>query len=195
VSIAATRPGGRRAGATREQVLAAARERYLGGRRIDVLALAGELGVGRATLYRWFGSREGLIGEVIATEAERLFESARARAGGSGSAALIETFDRINRALARSTALRSFLENERDTALRILTTSGGPVQPRAVAGVAALIEREAEAGDYRPPVDPSTLAYAIVRLAEAFIYNDTVVGIRGDVERLREVQAVLLGLA
>jgi AcrR family transcriptional regulator len=195
VSIAATRAGGRRAGATREQVLAAARERYLAGRRIDMLALAGELGVGRATLYRWFGSREGLIGEVVATEAERLFERARAKADGSGAKALIDTFDRINRALSKSTALRAFVESERGTALRILTTSGGPVQPRAVEGIAALIRQEADAGAYEPPVDPSTLAYAVVRLAEAFIYNDTVAGIRGDVDRLREVQAVMLGLA
>ena len=43
--------------------------------------------------------------------------------------------------------------------------------------------------------DPETLAYAIVRLAEAFLYNDAVTGIRGDHERLREVQAALLGVA
>jgi hypothetical protein len=38
-----------------------------------------------------------------------------------------------------------------------------------------------------------TLAYAIVRLAESFLYNDAIIGIRGDTERLREVQALLLG--
>ena len=44
-----------------------------------------------------------------------------------------------------------------------------------------------------PPVEPATLSYAIVRLAEAFLYNDAD-GIRGDVERLREVEAALLGV-
>jgi 3-carboxy-cis,cis-muconate cycloisomerase len=34
---------------------------------------------------------------------------------------------------------------------------------------------------------------AIVRLAEAFIYNDALAGIRGDVEDLRRVEAALLG--
>jgi hypothetical protein len=33
-----------------------------------------------------------------------------------------------------------------------------------------------------------------VRLAEAFIYNDALAGIRGDVEDLRRVEAALLGL-
>ena len=35
--------------------------------------------------------------------------------------------------------------------------------------------------------------YAIVRLAEAFIYNDALAGIRGDVDGLRRVEAALLG--
>ena len=45
-----------------------------------------------------------------------------------------------------------------------------------------------------PPVDPSTLAYAIVRLAEAFLFNDATAAMRGDVDRLREIEAALLGV-
>ncbi len=44
------------------------------------------------------------------------------------------------------------------------------------------------------PSSTSTLAYAIVKLAEAFLFNDAVAGIRGDVDRLREVEAALLGV-
>jgi hypothetical protein len=78
-------------------------------------------------------------------------------------------------------------------ALRILT-SGGSLEPRIVAMVAKVIEAEALAGAYEPPVEPSTMAYAIVRLAEAFLFNDTVAGIRGDVDLLRDIQAALLGV-
>jgi hypothetical protein len=35
----------------------------------------------------------------------------------------------------------------------------------------------------------------MVRLFEAFVYNDAAAGIRGDIDRLREVEAALLGLA
>ena len=51
-----------------------------------------------------------------------------------------------------------------------------------------------DAGRYEPPVEPSTLGYAIVRIAEAFLYNDAAAGMRGDVDRLREVQGALLGI-
>jgi hypothetical protein len=43
-------------------------------------------------------------------------------------------------------------------------------------------------------MEPSVLGYAIVKLAQAFLFNDAVVGIRGDVDRLREVEAALLGV-
>ena len=179
------------AAASRADVLASARRRYLDGERLDVSAIAAELGLARATIYRWFGSRERLLGEVIAREAEEYFARVRARVKGSGAAALVETFDQINRGLVRSAALRRFLEQERESALRLLTSSDGVVQPASVAAIAALIEAEET---YEPPVDAGTLAYAIVRLAEAFIYNDAVVGIRGDVEGLRQVEAALLGV-
>src|SRR3954453_20772420 len=96
---------GRPAAATREELLRAATARYLRGRRIDVQALAAELGLGRTTVYRWFGSREALIGEVLWRTAEPLLTSARAGAEGSGGAALLDTFDRLNRALAEAPAL------------------------------------------------------------------------------------------
>jgi len=190
-TAAPTRRRGRRPAASREDVLAAALRLYLHGERVDVQAIAAELGLGRTTVYRWFGSREGLIGETVARAAEPLFAEARAGAEGVGGAALLDTFDRINRALAAAPALRSFLELERD-ALRILTASGGIVHRRAVATIEGFIEAEVRAGTYRAQVDPSTLGYAIVRLAEAFLFNDETAALRGDVDRLRELEAALL---
>jgi AcrR family transcriptional regulator len=185
---------GRPAAASREAVLRLALNRYLHGERIDVQAIAAELGLGRTTIYRWFGSREGLIEETVARAAEPLFDEARAGAKGRGGDALLDTFDRINRALAAAPALRTFLELERD-ALRMLTSSGGVIHRRAVAKIESFIEDEVEAGAYDPPVDPATLAYAIVRLAEAFLFNDATAAMRGDVERLREIEAALLGVS
>jgi AcrR family transcriptional regulator len=184
---------GRPAAASRENVLDAATRRYLRGRRVDVRSIAAELGLGRSTIYRWFGSRENLIGEVLIRAGDPLLDTARAEARGSGAAVLLDTFDRMNRSLAAAPALRQFLEQEQATALRIITSSAGVVQPHWVARITALIEDEARSGDYEPPVEPATLGYAIVRLAEAFLYNDAAIGIRGEVERLREVEAALLG--
>ena len=190
-ATAARRPG-RPAAATREQVLDAALYRYLRGRRVDIQAIAGELGLGRATVHRWFGTRESLIGEVIVLASVPVLEDARAGARGRGGTALLETFDRFNRSLADAPALRQFVEAEREAALRIITSRNGIVQPRMVAMITELIQDEVDRGAYDPPVEPAILGYAIVRLAEAFLFNDAALGSRGDLDRLREVEAALL---
>jgi AcrR family transcriptional regulator len=174
-------------------VLDAALRRYLRGQRVDVQALAAEVGVGRTTLYRWFGTREQLVGEVVTQAAEAVLGEIHHTTPGSGAGRLVEIFDRFNRALADAPALRRFLEQEQDNALRIITSSAGVVTPRMVERIGEIIDEEVAAGAYQPPVDVETLAYAIVRLAEAFIFNDARAGIRGDVQRLRQIEAALLG--
>jgi AcrR family transcriptional regulator len=180
--------------ATRDEVLAAATRVFAAGRPVDVQAVAVDLGVGRATVYRWFGSREGLLTEVLVGATERLVADARARTTGRGARALLATFDTINQRLAGSAALRRFVQEERPLATRLFIVTGGPVQQRTVALIRALIEERVGEDGFTPPVDPDTLAYAVVRLAEAFLFNDAIAGAHGDVDRLRDLEAALLGL-
>lgn len=184
---------GRPATASHEDVLALVTEQYLDGQRVDITVVAARLGLGRATIYRWFGSREALLGEVVARELELLVARKRAKVRRRGPEGLLEVLDGVNRTLTRSRAVRRLLEQERD-AMRMLTSSAGVVEPRAVACIQRLIEEEMVAGRYEPPADPATLAYALVHLRHAFLWNDATSGVRGDYERLREVQAALLGV-
>jgi AcrR family transcriptional regulator len=169
--------------------------RYLRGRRVDVQAIAGELGVGRATVYRWFGSRERLLGEVLVRAADPLLDHAVSEGRGRGGRRLVDVFDRFNRSLIGAPALRQYVESERESALRVITSGGGVVEPHLVERIRRVIDEQVERGAYEPPVDTATLAYAIVRLAEAFLFSDVAAGIRGDVDRLREVEAALLGVS
>jgi AcrR family transcriptional regulator len=190
--VAPGRPG-RPAAATRQAALALATERFLAAERIDIQAIARELGLARATMHRWFQTRDTLLGELLATLGEQRLRAIRAETPGGGAHALLETFDRFNRELATTKGMRFLLAQEQERALRILTSSGGVVQPRIVAAVESMIVAEVQAGRYTPVVAPNALAYAIVRLGEAFLYNDAIVGIRGDTQRLREVEGALLG--
>src|SRR5436190_10527043 len=92
----AARPG-RPAAASPEDVVALTLHHYLRGRRIDVSAIAGELGVGRTTIYRWFGTREDLVGTVVARAAEDVLARIEAAVKGRGPERLLEIFDRFNR--------------------------------------------------------------------------------------------------
>lgn len=171
----------------------AAAGRFLAGERIDVQAICSELGLSRATVHRWCGSRDDVIGEVMIRLVVPLFRGI-ARAGrGQGGKRLVSVFERQLRALARDAAFRRFLEHERGAAQRILTASDGIVEPRVVALIQEAIEEEVSRG-YQPPADPAVIAYAIVRMGESFLYADASSGFRGDFDRLRPVYAALLGV-
>jgi AcrR family transcriptional regulator len=188
---------GRPAAATRADVVAAATRRYLSEERIDVQAVAQELALSRATIYRWFGSRERLVGEVVASMAERRLVVARERTRGQGARALLRAFERYNRELAEAPAFRAFLAHERDheQTLHLITSPEGTVAPRIMAQIEELIRAEIEAGAYEPPIPPDALAYSIVRMAQCFLYNDMAFDRPTDVDRLRDVQAALLGIS
>lgn len=165
---------------------------FLRSRRIDVQALAAETGVSRATIYRWFGSRDGLVGAAMVRAFVPIIAEARASTERSGAAALADTFATVADLLAAASGLRWFLESEREGALRIVTSSTGPVQPEVVAMVTQTIEAEVRCG-YEPPVDVGTLAYATTRLVEAFLYNDAIVGVNTELSHLRPLLEVIFG--
>src|SRR6185437_9009034 len=123
---------GRPATASPDDVLALVTELYLDGQRVDITVVASRLGLGRATIYRWFVSREALLGAVIARQLELLVARKRAEVRRHGAAGVLEVLDRVKRTLIRSGAVRRLLEQER-TAMRIFTSSAGVVEPRAVA--------------------------------------------------------------
>jgi AcrR family transcriptional regulator len=192
-AVATGRPG-RPAAATREAAIKLARRSGSSGERVDVQAIARELGLARATMHRWFGTREMLLGEVLAGLGEQRVAEIRAQIGGEGPEALLECFDTLNRELAANPGMAALFATEQERALRILTSSAGIVQPRMVAAIERVIDAEMRKGAFSSPIAASTLAYAIVRLAESFLYNDAIAGMRGDADRLREVEAALLGL-
>jgi hypothetical protein len=96
--------------------------------------------------------------------------------------------------MAGNEPFRQYFENEPLAGLRILTSSDGPVQPRILVAVEQLITRAEEQDGYAPQLERSLLAYSLVRLGEAFLYQDNVTGLRGDVDRLHQVQTALLGI-
>jgi hypothetical protein len=184
---------GRPAPASREDVCAAAMYRYLRGQRVDVRAITTELGLGRTNDLSLVRLRRRVDRGGPRPRGRASPGPARTAARGSDGRRLLETLDRFNRSVAEAPALRQFVEQERDAAARIITSDTGRVRLRIVAMIREMIEEEVRAGSYKPPVEPATLAYAIVRLGEAFLYNDAA-GMRGDVECMREVEAALLGV-
>jgi AcrR family transcriptional regulator len=179
---------------TKQDALALAEQTIRDGERLDMRALAHELGIGRATLYRWTGSRDQLLGEVLWAMAYPLWAECEAEATGEGKERVADVLCRYMERVAASEPLRRLLDTEPETALRILMTSDGPVQGRTVGVVEEMLETESSNGAQLPDVDPRQLAFAIVRMGESFLYADRVAAAEPDVETATAVVRLLLGL-
>ena len=166
---------------------------YLDCRRLDMRALAGELGISRATLYRHAGGRDRLLGEVIWYRTRQaLAVAAEDTRRLKGEKRVVTIVERFMRMVSDSAPLQRLLEAEPETALRILTSKHGPVQRRVIDAVERLIAHEEERGDLRPGVDRGALAYAIVRICESFLYADVIADNDPDVEQAVTLVARLL---
>lgn len=161
---------------------ALAQQKWLAGERLEIGKLADELGVGRATVFRWVGSREQLYGEVVSAAFGQSIEWARrASRERKGAAFLTDVTKNLLSTLSKSTPLRAFIQHDAEFALRIVMSSQSPVETRVIAAVRALIVGEVEAGHLQPAIDIDSLAYVIVRIAESFLYRDVLTGDPPDV--------------
>ena len=181
--------------ATPLDALRAARKLWVAEQRIDMGALAAELGISRATLYNWVGDRERLTAEVIWSMAERAIADGRSQARGSGADYLSDVIAHYLAVTAHFEPTRRFIERDPEFALRVLTSRQTPFQSRLTDAVRGLIEEQVGSAGYEPPLDPETLAYVLVRIGEAFIFNDLITGGDPDLERAVQASRVLLHAA
>jgi AcrR family transcriptional regulator len=183
------------AGATRGTPLDAlrlARRMWLADQRIDMGALATELGISRATLYNWVGDRDRLIGEVLWSFAAESIARSREQASGSGPAYLSEVIERYLTALAGFEPNRRFIARDPELALRVLTGNRTSFQQRLIDATAQMIQEQVDTAGYEPPLEPETLAYVIVRIGESFIFNDVITGSEPDLTKAAQASRVLL---
>jgi AcrR family transcriptional regulator len=159
-----------------------AQAKWLAGERLDIGKLAEELGVGRATVFRWVGSKEQLYGEVISAAFAQTLEWARRASSGTGAKFLTEVTKNLLRALLASQPLRRFIQQDPEFAMRMVMSSSSPVEHRVISAVRSLIDAEVATGNLAPAMDTQSLAYVIVRIAESFLYRDVITGEQPDHE-------------
>jgi AcrR family transcriptional regulator len=170
-----------------------ARRRFEAGERIDMTALAAELGVNRVTLYRWVGSREQLIVEVIWSLARGALDAIDAdepRRGGPER--VVRILDRFLAGTLAHHGMQRFLAEEGEYAMRLLTRHATDFQPRLIDAVDALLAQEEADGRLALGPDRREVAYALVRVIESYTYLDLITGERPEADRARPIFARLV---
>ncbi|MGB6246019.1 QsdR family transcriptional regulator [Gordonia sp. (in: high G+C Gram-positive bacteria)] len=177
-----------------ESVLHAAREVFIASGRIEVGELADAVGVNRTTLYRRWGGRDGLLGEVIWSVTEPTIDAANRRAAGTGPERIAAMMGGFAAAANQATYFHAFLQREPERALRVMTTRAGGVQPRIVEKICGLIQTEVDAGRLTPSLPVGDLALILVRITETFVYANLITGEEPDAVKVHQACAVMLGV-
>ncbi|KXO92047.1 hypothetical protein AXK57_12660 [Tsukamurella pulmonis] len=147
------------------------------GRRIDLGRLATAEGVGRATLYRWFEGREQVVGEAIWLGIAQAIARVEAAEPVRDRPAFVRSFRRLAHEVREYPPLAGFASDEPEFAMRVLQSGGSVVQARLIAWVDDWLADIAVPGvDGARGVARGDLAYAIVRIAESFLWSDMIIG-------------------
>lgn len=178
------------------EIFAAALDSFVSEQRLDMRSLARRLGVARATLYRRAGNREQLLDVMLWWRARRLLaEQVQATAALAGAARLSAVIGGVLRAIATDRPLQAFLESDPETALRLLTGTRSTVHRGMADALERLIDLERGRGSFDASLDTPTLAYAILRISEGFLYADVIADRARDIDRaITLIEALLLGL-
>ena len=105
-----------------------ARVTFLAGERVEMATIASQLDVSQATFYRWFGSRERLIEQVLDDIAREFLEAARAQARGDGDERVLDFARTLMTVTVTLEPVRAFVEREPQLSLRLLLGERGVVR-------------------------------------------------------------------
>ncbi|OIJ27973.1 TetR family transcriptional regulator [Nocardioides luteus] len=167
-----------------------ARRWFQAGRRIEMQDLATEVGVSRATLFRWVGGRDELLTEVMWSLAEPTLRDAVAAAPGEGGTKLAGALESFSETLLATDYFAVFLRREPERALRVLTTRAGSLQGRMTAAMQELLNQHLDPA--KLPMEPPDLAYLLVRVVETFLYTDMITGAQANPAKVGQAVAALL---
>jgi AcrR family transcriptional regulator len=188
-------PNSPRSIATTDRIVNRAVRWINSGKRIDMQALADEMGVSRATLFRRVGGRDELLSKALWVLTERTLVTAAERWEAERPAGALHTSGtgrNVNAIVSQARGLRRLLDDEPALTLRLLTDPRGRVQTGIVEFVEGLLRRDIAEFGLVPLIEPGALAYALVRLGESFLYADVLAARHPDVATADRLQQALV---
>lgn len=162
--------------ATPLEVFKLARKMWLAGKRISIGDLANTVGVSRVTLYRWVGSKERLIEEILWSFAKPAFETAISETPGNGLDHVVETHRRFMLDMVGFEPMRRFVQDNPTAAIRIQTNDPTSAHGRLIEVVSAHLAAQAAAGHLTLQIPAEELAELITFTNGALVCSALVGG-------------------
>jgi AcrR family transcriptional regulator len=178
--------------ATAPDALLLARRRFQAAERLDMQTIADDLGVNRVTLYRWVGSRDQLLVEVLWALAEATLARRDAEIRATGAERIVAVVTRFIDDCLTNAGMKRLLSDEGERTMRLLTRRDTGFQPRLIDAIQRMLEEETAAGRLDLPAALHDVAYVVVRLIESYVYLDLITGEEPDARRAEPVLRLLL---
>jgi AcrR family transcriptional regulator len=170
----------------------AARADFLAGHRIELQSVAERIGVSRVTLYRWVGTREQLLTEVIWSLTRHTLETRWTEIRDMPGPRIPDLVGGMLRAFWAQPGARKFLEQENALAMSLLTLKVHGFQPRLLALIQEKLAEDIADGRIEAILPLEDLAYTVLRVAESFHYLPTITGEPADPDRAAAVLKAIL---
>ena len=158
---------------TPDVVLRTAMREFLITGSLEMRALARELGIGRATLYRWHRSRDELMSDVLLSLARANLRRVEQEIGTPpGPLRICHVHDHHIRRISGNPSLRAFIRAEPELASRLLLDINGRVHRGVTDALADFMRRQEAETEWRAPLGVDTFARVVSRMSETYIYAD-----------------------
>ena len=162
--------------ASEDRALDGALDAFLdfGIRRTSVGEISRRSGVSPATLYRWYGSKDGIVAAVALRETRRFLDELEAQVDPEAPPEdqLAEVSVVGARRLREQPLLRRLIETEPEDILPRLTTDGWPIIRAGADYLTGHIERLMDAGRIER-FDPAPLAEILARVTHSMLLTPT----------------------
>jgi hypothetical protein len=170
-----------------------ARRWFMEGRRIDISALAEEVGVSRVTMHRWMGTRDELLTEVMWSLTSATLDRLQGEIEAAGIAPVApELLGRYTEAIATNTGVLRMQREEPDVFVRLCTASESTFQQRIVSRIEEVLVADRRNGHLTVELSDDELAFAVVRLLEAYAHAPSLRGEPVDPALVTRVFSALL---
>jgi AcrR family transcriptional regulator len=179
-----------------EELLRASRRMFLRDGTLEMRALARELKVGRATLYRWARDRENLLSEVLLSLGlANLKYAERDTNTQAGPRRVCDVTDLYLRRMRSNASFEKFVRLERDVAERVMMNPRGKLYRGWEAVWADFVRRVEESSGWKAPLAAPTLSRIMMRVSNAFMLAGLHMRGRPDTETPIMVLRLVLGIA
>ncbi|MCS4255687.1 AcrR family transcriptional regulator [Rhodococcus erythropolis] len=175
----------------RRRAIDTAATMYLAEEPLDMSLLAQRLGVSRATLYRWVGNHDELLGTVLAEATERTYRKAMIQASGQGPEYIVDVFSRVMRSVEASTELRALTKREPMAFIK-LAMMPGPIESISASITAEILQSQVDAGQLTITLSPQVLGEALVRICDIHLYAPLLGGENAEIETALDLITLLL---